>query len=346
MPDSTLEILGRIDTQIKLRGVRIESEGISSIIRKSVPSSENFLLDATTILAKHPSIGTEQLVSFIAWDTSVSIGIRKSGRPGLASTPKGLMKKIRDTCEDELARYMRPSHIIPLDWLPLSPNGKADAKVLVGIFHDLHIEDLSRLMSSMVERGPGARPATKTEEDIFAVLGRHIAMPLPLSCHPDINIFECGLDSMGVIRFATDLKDTFDQKVSASDIMISPTLAGIASMLTSPPISSPRAEDSYIETFSSYWSNEVESTYPRSTIETILPPFCVQEGVLSRSAEHDTMYVQHVILDCKSGVSLAHLRLAWQATMSKHPILRLAIVLLKFCLKRTEPLYFQNRLPF
>ena len=35
MPDLTLEIIGRIDTQIKLRGVRIESEGISSILRNA-----------------------------------------------------------------------------------------------------------------------------------------------------------------------------------------------------------------------------------------------------------------------------------------------------------------------
>ncbi|KAH9946102.1 uncharacterized protein BXZ73DRAFT_72945 [Epithele typhae] len=73
MPDQTLEIIGRIDTQIKLRGVRIESEGISSIIRNAAAPART--LDVLTVLAKHPDIGVDQLVSFIAWDQAIPIAL-------------------------------------------------------------------------------------------------------------------------------------------------------------------------------------------------------------------------------------------------------------------------------
>ena len=95
MPDSTLEILGRIDTQIKLRGVRIESEGISAIVRSAVPQSESLSLDVTTILAKHPVINIEQLVSVFSWDKAISISTRKAKRPEIVDPPLGMIKTIK-----------------------------------------------------------------------------------------------------------------------------------------------------------------------------------------------------------------------------------------------------------
>lgn len=120
MPDSTFEILGRVDTQIKLRGVRIESEGISAIIRKAASPSARINLDAITILANHPKIGTDQLVSFIAWDPTITISTRKASLPSMSAPPQGLLESIQSVCAAELASYMRPSHIVPLQFLPLS----------------------------------------------------------------------------------------------------------------------------------------------------------------------------------------------------------------------------------
>ncbi|KAG5652249.1 NRPS protein [Sphagnurus paluster] len=323
MPDQTLEIIGRIDTQIKLRGVRIESEGISSIIRKAAPASSNFSLDATTVLAKHPSIGTEQLVSFIAWDLSVPVATRKSQLPRIVLPPKDLIERIKYVCEAELARYMRPNHIIPLSWFPLSPNGKSDIKALVGIFNALHVETLAALMAGRHEQGSESRPATKLEKDIFGVLGRHTTITLSVAL-PGLNIFECGIDSMSVIRFAKDLKETLGYRISASDIMSSPTLAGIASFLTDMSPSSSLMDTSalHLKNFSKKWFKEIESNYIPSSVECLLPSFSIQEGVLSRSIEHDTMYVQHVVLSCKNNLSLSNLKRAWGTVASKHPIMR------------------------
>lgn len=320
MPDSTLEILGRIDTQIKLRGVRIESEGISSIIRKASPSFSGFYLDATTVLAKHPSIGTEQLVSFVSWDTSIPVSIRKSTKPQIVGVPKALFSKIRAICDEELASYMRPSHLIPLSWLPLNSNGKSDAKVLVEAFMNLQVDILAGLM--VQDMGEVSQPVTKLERDVLEIMARYTSMPLDVP-HPHINVFECGMDSMAIIRFAADLKVSFGHKVSASDIMKAPTLASIASFLETP--SAPNSSEistSYVRRFSNDWMDDVKSTYLAESFEDIAPPFSVQEGVLSRSADNDTMYVQHVIVQSKSSTSLSGLWDAWHAVLARHPILR------------------------
>ena len=74
VPDGTPEILGRIETQIKLHGVHIELE-ISVVVQRAAADSPGLKtqLGTLTVLAKHPVLQTDQLISFITWDTSVSV---------------------------------------------------------------------------------------------------------------------------------------------------------------------------------------------------------------------------------------------------------------------------------
>lgn len=318
MPDSTIEILGRIDTQIKIRGVRIESEGISAIVRKALPPNPTFTLDAVTVLAKHPSIGAQQLVTFFAWDPSVSVLVRKSKRPQPAAPPPGCLKSIREVCEAELASYMRPSHMVPLSWLPLSSNGKVDEKALISLFVGLDIQSLSLMGSGDLEV-EAIKPLTATERAVWEVLQRHILLETA-HVHAEINVFEFGLDSMGVIKLAAALKERFGRRLHASDIMKTPTLRGIAVLLEATSASSTPTGELPPDFFPS--SATVFQAYPREIVESVFPPFAIQEGVLSRSTSDDTLYVQNVILHCLPDVSLPKLKVAWNVVMVKHSILR------------------------
>ncbi|KAF6765264.1 hypothetical protein DFP72DRAFT_840166 [Ephemerocybe angulata] len=315
LPDSTIEILGRIDTQIKLRGVRIESEGISAIVRKALPPEE-LTLDATTILAKHPSIGSDQLVSFVTW-TSVPIAVRKSTRPTISKPPRGLLTAIRNICNVELASYMRPSHVIPLTWLPLSSNGKTDAKILLDLFQRLDVQVIMGLMT--VDKAEYGATCSELEEAIFAVL-KEYGPSHPGPPYPDLSVFECGLDSLAVIRFTSGLKEKFQRELSASDIMKNPLLKDIARLIQSQ--AKEREEFSAEQLVPLGAAEEVYSNYPQESVEMVLPPLPIQQGVVSRSSELDTLYVQHVILQCKDGISIPKLRDAWKAVISRHPMLR------------------------
>ncbi|KAF9483747.1 peptide synthetase [Pholiota conissans] len=317
MPDSTIEIVGRIDTQIKLRGVRIESEGISAIVRNAVPPSDDFSLDVTTVLAKHPSINIDQLVSLFSWDKKTPISTRRSRKPHIVNPPAGLLKQIKSKCESELPRYMRPAHLIPLSWLPLSSNGKTDAKILTQIFKALELDVLASIVTS--EDKSQSRPCTDMERKVFNILQKHVAMPFD-EPHAELNVFECGLDSMAVIRFATELKVAFNTKISASEIMKSPWLSGIAlRLLTS--LTANQAKSSTLPDSHGLYKN-FELPYDRHQVQIILPPFPVQEGVLARSTASNTLYVQHIILSIDVRTSLPNLKLAWKRVVDRHSILR------------------------
>ncbi|WP_342651529.1 amino acid adenylation domain-containing protein [Pseudomonas sp. REB1044] len=100
-PDGLLEFLGRADTQVKLRGHRIE------------------LGEVEAVLARHPEV--EQAVALVA----------PPGRLLAAITGSATAQRLATHLEQNLPAYMRPERILHLEQLPLSTNGKVDRRALL-----------------------------------------------------------------------------------------------------------------------------------------------------------------------------------------------------------------------
>jgi len=99
-----LEILGRIDHQVKVRGFRIE------------------LGEVEAALAAHPDVvGAAAAVCEPAGLTGFVVM-----RSGAVDDPRGLREALRAVLPD----YMVPGRIVALPALPLSPNGKVDHRAL------------------------------------------------------------------------------------------------------------------------------------------------------------------------------------------------------------------------
>ncbi|HGL4261990.1 non-ribosomal peptide synthetase [Burkholderia dolosa] len=101
--DGALDYLGRVDTQVKLRGQRIEPGEIEALLR-AAPGVH----DAVVI------VRDEQLIGYVA-----------RGDAGPLDRAALL-----DTLRAQLPPYMVPSQLIELDALPVTPNGKCDRHAL------------------------------------------------------------------------------------------------------------------------------------------------------------------------------------------------------------------------
>ncbi|OXJ17426.1 non-ribosomal peptide synthetase [Burkholderia sp. HI2500] len=101
--DGALDYLGRVDTQVKLRGQRIEPGEIEALLR-AAPGVN----DAVVI------VRDEQLIGYVA-----------RGDAGPLDRAALL-----DTLRAQLPAYMVPSQLIELDALPVTPNGKCDRHAL------------------------------------------------------------------------------------------------------------------------------------------------------------------------------------------------------------------------
>ncbi|HDR4595085.1 TPA: AMP-binding protein, partial [Bacillus cereus] len=104
--DQTIEYLGRLDKQVKIRGMRIEPGEITA---KLVELDE---IENGYVLAHHDEEGQVNLCAYIVW--------KKESEP----------EKIRRKLAQTLPEYMIPVHFMTIDELPLTPNGKVNEQLL------------------------------------------------------------------------------------------------------------------------------------------------------------------------------------------------------------------------
>jgi aryl carrier-like protein len=101
-----IQILGRADRQIKLRGFRIELEEIEAVLSRSIGPAAVALREDTP--------GKPMLVGYLA-----------------GASAKGLLDDaLRAKLAEDLPDYMIPSVWVRLDSLPVTPNGKLDRAAL------------------------------------------------------------------------------------------------------------------------------------------------------------------------------------------------------------------------
>jgi amino acid adenylation domain-containing protein len=102
--DGSLAFLGRLDEQVKVRGLRIEPDEI------------------VAALDTHPGVETSAVVALPGPDGELRLVAYVVAQPGAALTPTAL----RATLQPRLPDYMLPAVFVPLDRLPLTASGKVD----------------------------------------------------------------------------------------------------------------------------------------------------------------------------------------------------------------------------
>lgn len=111
--DGVIEIHGRLDQQIKIRGIRIEPGEIESVINQYDRVREN------SVMAPVDKTGSKFLVAYVVPKEEVS-----------SDNESSFIQKIRAYLRECLPENLVPSAFVLLKELPLNPNGKIDKKSL------------------------------------------------------------------------------------------------------------------------------------------------------------------------------------------------------------------------
>ncbi len=108
LPNGQLQVLGRMDHQIKLRGFRIEiGEVETALMRKGG-------LTNVAVMLREDTPGSPRLAAYYVAD------------PGASRTEE----QLRAALAEDLPEYMIPTVWVQLERLPVSPNGKLDRAAL------------------------------------------------------------------------------------------------------------------------------------------------------------------------------------------------------------------------
>ncbi|GGJ42835.1 non-ribosomal peptide synthetase [Deinococcus roseus] len=187
--EGRIRIAGRADQQIKLRGHRIEPAEIEAVLQQHPAVRQ-----AQVVLQKGPSEG-RQLVAFI--ETS-------------ATDPHTLRQHLTQHLPD----FMVPRHLVLLDQLPVSGNGKLDRQKLL---------DLASHLESGPEHLP---PRNATEQQIFAIWQEvFVGMQFGVTD----SFFDLGGDSVMATRLVRDLNACLpDFQLEMHDLFEHITVAELA----------------------------------------------------------------------------------------------------------------------
>lgn len=187
-----LHYLGRIDSQVKIRGQRIEPGEVEALLRTA---------DGVRSCAVVPCDG--RLVAFVvaaSWQESTWA----------------------DLCAAQLSAAMRPAGFVRLEQLPTTPSGKTDVKALTALAATVAPPD----QDAREQRPPATLLVQQVVEAFTEVLAEVRRPGRPPGAQVDF--FGAGGDSLSAVRLTTLLSGRCGVDLRLRDLFDHPTPAGLA----------------------------------------------------------------------------------------------------------------------
>jgi amino acid adenylation domain-containing protein len=199
--DGTLEHLGRVDDQVKLRGFRIELQEVEATVLR-----QPGVRDAATAI-RADAHGDAHLAAYVVVE-------RGDREPNTAGVVDGLRARLRA----ELPEFMVPTHYVVLETLPRTANGKLDRKALPDPDPNARVN------------APAAAPRTPTEAMVLEIFGDVLHRP-GIGVHD--NFFDLGGDSLMAARLMLRLRAACNCTVPLALLFERQTTAGLAEAVES-----------------------------------------------------------------------------------------------------------------
>ncbi|MGB8510581.1 MAG: amino acid adenylation domain-containing protein, partial [Pyrinomonadaceae bacterium] len=193
--DGTVEFLGRLDYQVKLRGFRLEPDEVAFVLKKHVGVSE------AVVVMREGETGDKGLVAYV-----VPCG---EGVGGAA--------ELRAYLKSRLPHYMIPAAFVLLEALPLTANGKIDRQ---------------RLPAPDAPRTDAAydAPRTSTEELLTGIWQGVLGME---RIGVRDNFFDLGGHSLLATQVVSRIRESFQLEVPLRALFECPTVRELAAQVES-----------------------------------------------------------------------------------------------------------------
>jgi amino acid adenylation domain-containing protein len=192
LPDGTIDLIGRVDTQVKVRGFRVEPNEIEAVLKEH-PAAHD-----AVVVVRQNELGDKRLVAYTAGD-----------RARLSAT------ELRHLLKSKLPDYMLPSAIVVLEKFPLNANGKIDRPALP---------------EPVAARGDKefVGPRDILEAQLAAIWESALGME-PIGVTDDF--FEMGGDSLVAAHIFMELERTLGENLPLATLFPLPTIEKLAAAL-------------------------------------------------------------------------------------------------------------------
>ena len=317
--DGTIIFVGRSDTQMKLRGQRIELSEVEHHVRSCVKAGVEDSFAAVAEIVIPQVTGKPTLVVFVQF---------KQGQS--QSNFDQLMNQLNAELPERLPSFMVPTAYISIEEIPMSAGRKVDRRRLRTIGADLDIEQLT-LREAFSK---GRSPTTESEICLQQLWATVLDIPKE-RIHADSSFLRSGGDSIAAMRLVSTARNQ-GISLTVQHVLSAPRLSEMAKAIDNLNITK-KVTAEVIESFSLLQRPEDKDSVLRhtadqcgvhvSSIEDIFPCTGVQKELLSMTAKRPGDCIATFNLILREHVNVKRLRQAWeQVSRLKAPILRCRIV--------------------
>jgi acyl carrier protein len=190
-PDGTIQFIGRIDGQVKIRGLRVELGEIEAALA-SYPG-----VAQAVVVVGEDRAGQKQLVGYVRVESALATA------------------DLRQHLAQRLPAYMVPPHILVLAEFPLNASGKIDVKALPS-------PEGTEAVTAYVA------PRTPTEE---ALAGMYAGLLNLERVSVEDSFFDLGGNSLQAMQLITRLRNDLGVDTDVTAIFLAPTPAQLTVLL-------------------------------------------------------------------------------------------------------------------
>ncbi|KAL9588991.1 MAG: hypothetical protein Q9203_002206, partial [Teloschistes exilis] len=328
----SIRFIGRKDSQVKVRGQRIETGEVEAQIVKSFPGASGVIVEAIRATGEESSI---DLVAFV-WVNEqsgaeiVRCNNHEDAMPGSSSVTVEFQEaslRTQNHLRSFLPAAMVPTAFVPLNHMPLTANGKRDRRAL-GKWASTWSPEVWRFYKAPEVEDRQA--STKEEHMIQSMTAMILGLERPLVNLND-SFFRLGGDSIKAMKLVATAR-TAGKRLTVADIFRHPTLADIAALV----VGNCDTEDSPLPAFDMLTEKQLRSSITTSAIEQcqvsmeqledIYPCTPLQEGLMALGLKRPGMYIARFVYQLPNWLDIDRFQEAWAATVEANPILRTRIV--------------------
>ena len=195
--NGVVEYLGRVDFQVKVRGIRIELGEIEATL-----SSHPAVAQAVVVTGNDPA-GMKQLLAYVVFRAEAQTTVQA----------------LRAFLSEHLPSYMVPGIILPLDTFPLTTSGKVARTQL----------PTTALLPTMAAETYVA-PRNAVEATVVAILSDVLGLA-PETIGVQHNFFELGANSMQAIQLVWQLRDRLGVELPLRSLFAATTVEQVANLV-------------------------------------------------------------------------------------------------------------------
>ncbi|KAI8716954.1 Nonribosomal peptide synthetase 30 [Fusarium sp. LHS14.1] len=332
--DGSLSFFGRKDSQVKIRGQRVELGEVEHRVKECVSEAAHVVVEA--IIPTGSDSAHQTLASFVVMKDEDQRPENDDDKP----TIMPISTKIEDMLSQNLPIYMVPTVFFSMKKLPMTATGKMNRRILRQIGSSFSTKQLAAARKRC-EQGTSSQeqPSTDTQHELQRVWSRILDLPTNLIGLDD-GFFSLGGDSVSAMKVVGEARKA-GIELAVADIFTHRTLRLIADNAKSMKREGDQIVANIIPPFSLVGS-EVDIEALRQNISTqcdidaskvqdSYPCTPLQEGLISVASKRPGDYVMQAVLDLSSDVSITKFQAAWEETVKNVDVLRTRIVHCQGC---------------